>query len=148
MTSSGQPVPHANSTQQGHRAGEAYVRPTPIKVHGSIKSYTFDLRTATFSMVIDAASSTPEDVPTEIFLPAWHCPEGVTDVEVTGGKFEVKVEQGLRSLRWWHAEGEQRIRIKGLARKNNGVGLEEDDENAGLEDEGYLKEYSKMCAVM
>jgi hypothetical protein len=47
-----------------------------------------------------------------------------------------------QTLRWWHAEGDQRISVKGVVRKE-GSALGTD------EDEGYLKQCQREnCAVM
>ncbi|KAF2145704.1 glycoside hydrolase family 5 protein [Aplosporella prunicola CBS 121167] len=149
-------------TKPGHRAAQAYIRPTPIATHGRVVSYGFDLRACTFRLALDAPSPTSEALPTEIFLPAFHFPRGgdngnnATTVEVSGGKWsidDVNVGMGegaeesatVQRLRWWHAEGEQEIVVRGLVRKVGEV-------VAGTgEEEGYLEQCQqtgKNCIVM
>lgn len=131
---------------RGLRAAEAFIRPTPIAVHGDIEAFGFDLKTSTFTLTLVAPSATAEDVPTLCFLPAFHFPAGDTQVEVTGGRWTIKSEEGdgalVQMLRWWHAEGEQTLTVKGVVRKP-GTALSMD------EDEGYLQQCQRQaCAVM
>jgi hypothetical protein len=140
-----------------YRALAAHLRPWPRAVHGSIVSYGFSLATCTFTCSLSAKSATPTDHPTELFLPAWHFPPSSTSVTVSGGKWSI-VSLGLESgeddedaavqvLRWWHADGEQKIEVKGLARA---AGITSHD---GEEELGYLEQCRKMawggdCNVM
>ncbi|KAF2018352.1 glycoside hydrolase family 5 protein [Aaosphaeria arxii CBS 175.79] len=131
---------------RGLRAAEAFVRPTPVATHGLLKSFGFDLRNSTFKIALTAPSPTKEDAPTVAFLPEFHFPNGQTSVEVSGGKWTITVEESegveQQILRWWHAEGDQTITVKGVVRKTGaGSGTEED--------EGYLRQCQKnACAVM
>ncbi|KAH8726744.1 glycoside hydrolase superfamily [Phaeosphaeriaceae sp. PMI808] len=131
---------------RGLRAAEAFIRPAPVAVHGSISSYVFDLRACTFKLLLSAPSSTAEGTPTLIYLPEFHFPSGQTSVEVSGGKWTISSgeENGVvqQTLRWWHAEGDQSLVVKGVVRKaENGLGTEED--------EGYLAQCQKQsCVVM
>lgn len=137
----------------GYRAAEAYIRPVPTNVHGSILSYGFTLLTATFVLKLTAPTPTSETEPTELFLPEWHFPASSTHVSVSGGKWEIcTVKVGyegdggeVQRLRWWHAEGEQEITVKGLARKSGAA-----EEGARYDEEaGYLEQCRKQaCAVM
>lgn len=128
----------------GLRAAEAFIRPTPVAVHGDMSTHGFDLKTCTFHLSLHAPSSTPEDAPTVIYLPEFHYPTAT--VEVSGGTWEISsddVDGALKqTLRWRHAEGDQRITVKGVVRKQGGaLGSEED--------EGYLQQCQKQaCAVM
>jgi hypothetical protein len=128
----------------GLRAAEAFIRPTPVAVHGDISSYGFDLKSCTFKLALHAPSSTPEDAPTVIYLPEFHFP--TSTVEVTGGTWEISSDDKdgalKQTLRWRHAEGDQTITVKGVVRKQDGaLGTEED--------EGYLQQCQKQnCAVM
>jgi len=128
------------------RAAEAYVRPTPVATHGDVLSYGFDLRNCEFKLTLHAYSSTPEDACTEVFLPEYHFPKEHINVQVSGGKWTVSretVESGtMQVLRWWHAEGEQSLRVKGVTRRQGlRLGTEED--------ESYLDQCRhKGCAVM
>lgn len=131
---------------RGLRAAEAFIRPTPVAVHGDISTHGFDLRNCTFTLTLSAPSSTSEEAPTVCFLPEFHFPSGQTSVEASGGKWTISSEetQGAlqQTIRWWHAEGDQTITVKGVVRKAGGaLGTEED--------EGYLQQCQKQnCAVM
>lgn len=130
----------------GLRAAEAFIRPTPVAVHGDVSSYGFDLRNCTFKLALCAPSSTSENAPTVCYLPEFHFPSGQTSVEVTGGKWTITSEETSGALqqilRWWHAEGDQTITVKGVVRKaGSALGTDED--------EGYLQQCQKQaCAVM
>jgi hypothetical protein len=131
---------------RGLRAAEAFIRPAPVAVHGDISSYVFDLRNCLFKLALSAPSSTAEYAPTTVYLPEFHFPSGQTSVEVTGGKWTISSEEAngalQQTLRWWHAEGDQNITVKGVVRK---AGSAVDAE----EDEGYLQQCQKQnCAVM
>jgi Glycoside hydrolase family 5 C-terminal domain len=102
--------------KRGFRAGEAFVRPFPIAINGIIDSFGFDLKTCTFKLSLTSTEPTSEDTPTEIFVPAWHFPNGSTHIDVSGGKWQLMVENDVQKLKWWHAAGEQSVTIKGLAR--------------------------------
>jgi hypothetical protein len=131
---------------RGLRAAEAFIRPTPVAVHGDISSYGFDLKTCTFKLSLSSPSSTAEDAPTVCYIPEFHFPSGQTSVEVSGGKWtmtSVETDGALQqTLRWWHAEGEQTLTVKGVLRKSGSpLGTNED--------EGYLRQCQKQaCAVM
>lgn len=131
---------------RGLRAAEAFIRPAPVAVHGDISSYVFTLQTCTFKLSLSAPSSTSEDAPTTAFLPEFHFPSGQTSVEVSGGKWTISSEESSGALqqvlRWWHAEGDQTITVKGVVRKpGSAIGTEED--------EGYLQQCQRQnCAVM
>ncbi|KAJ5197954.1 glycosyl hydrolase [Penicillium cinerascens] len=105
---------------KGYRAAEAYIRPSPIYVSGSLRSHVFDLRNCTFTMKLTAKTATSTDAPTEIYLPDFHFPETNTVVAVSGGKWELDYQEiqsiKVQRLRWWHAEGEQDIKIEGIKR--------------------------------
>lgn len=131
----------------GYRAAEAYIRPVPTAVNGRISSYGFDLKNATFHLELEAKQATDVESPTEILLPRLHFPTGAAEVEVSGGKFEIRNDEaGRQCLKWWHGVGEQKLVVKGVKRKLSGnvKGEEEDDGS-------YLEAYWKMgknCAVM
>ena len=131
---------------RGLRAAEAFIRPTPIAVHGDVSSYGFDLKNCIFKLALSAPSSTAEDAPPLCYLPEFHFPSGQTSVEVSGGKWTISSEGndgGLQQiLRWWHAEGDQTTTVKGVVRKpGSALGTDED--------EGYLQQCQRQnCAVM
>lgn len=135
-----------NGDVRGLRAAEAFVRPTPVATHGDITAFGFDLRNCTFRLSLSAPSSTREDSPSVMYLPEFHFPSGQTKVEVSGGKWTISSEESngalQQTLRWWHAEGEQTMTVKGVVRKQGGaLGTEED--------EGYLQQCQKQaCMVM
>ena len=138
----------------GCRGAEAYTRPTPVAVHGTIDRYGFDLKNCTFNLSLTAPSSTPSDHPTEVFLPEYHFPQInlSTHVEVTGGKWEIRIIEEAEGaaqqvLRWWHGEGDQKLKVTGVKRKRGQVGSENED---GKED-SYIQQYldqGKNCNVM
>lgn len=122
---------------RGLRAAEAFVRPTPVATHGNVSSFGFDLRNCSFRLALSAPSSTREDAPTIVYLPEFHFPSGQTSAEVSGGKWTISSEEtngaARQMLRWWHAEGEQTMTVKGAVRKQGAaLGVEED--------EGYLQQ--------
>jgi hypothetical protein len=126
----------------GYRAAEAYVRPAPMYVQGNIVSYGFDLRNCTFTLNLSALAPTAENAPTELHLPEWHFPNGSTTVEVSGGKWAITMEEHVQLLKWWHAEGEQTITVKGKVRKS-GMPV-----GAAEQEDGYLGQYWQNCTVM
>jgi len=126
----------------GFRAAEAFVRPAPINIHGILVGFGFDLRNCTFTLNLTAPTSTKETAPTEIFLPEWHFPGNDTSVEVSGGKWAISIIDDKQTLRWWHAEGEQKITVKGLKQKLGMIAGTDDDD-------GYLRQYQQqICPAM
>jgi hypothetical protein len=129
----------------GFRAAEAYVRPGPIVVAGDLTSYGFDLRSCTFSISVTASSLTSKDAPTEIFLPEYHFPERYTKVEVSGGRWTIDYDRSkavpIQKLRWWHAPGEQTLKVSGVVRRSGTVEPSDED--------GYLNQYWQSgCQLM
>ncbi|KAF2427662.1 glycoside hydrolase [Tothia fuscella] len=147
MNASGTLTPRtrlADDTKAGYRAAEAFVRPHPIAVHGKINTYGFILQTCTFTLTLTALSPTEQGAPTEVFLPDWHFPIGSsTAVEVSGGKWEISRVDDVQVFKWWHADGEQKLTVKGKIRKSGApVGTTD-------EEEGYLEQCQKTsCCVM
>lgn len=130
-----------------YRSAEAFVRPGPVYTNGDVISYGFDLRSCTFSLSLNAQKSTDQNFPTEIYLPTFHFPQQQYSIEVSGGKWTITsdIVEGVSTqvLRWWHAEGEQKLTAKGIKRKN---GLAVSPEDA---EESYLEQYRRtMCTVM
>jgi hypothetical protein len=121
----------------GYRAAEAFVRPTPTVVAGKVLQYGFDLRQCQFTLKLSAPAAAGESTPTVIFLPEYHFPQDQCTVEVTSGKWEISTDDDegalLQRLRWWHAAGEQNIKINGLVRQHNIT-------DSSLEDAGYLEQ--------
>jgi hypothetical protein len=103
-------------SKRGYRAAQAFVRPWPLAVAGTVESFGFDLRACTFTLKLEAASATPEEAPTVVHLPEWHFPAGSTHVEASGGRWEVCEERGMRKMKWWHAAGEQSVVVRGMVR--------------------------------
>lgn len=72
-------------------------------------------------MALMAKKSTATEAPTEVYLPNFHFPEKETTITVSGGKWEIDTYEiqtvKLQRLRWWHADGEQDIKIEGVKRK-------------------------------
>ena len=135
-----------DTDKPGFRAAEAYVRPTPIFTHGDIQEFGFDLKNCTFSLKVAAPSATPTALPTEVFLPGFHFPQGNVGVDVSGGKWTISVDEAegapVQKFRWWHAAGDQHVTIRGVKRRQGRIlDAEEDD--------GYLDQYwQRMCTVM
>lgn len=107
----------------GFRAAQAFVRPTPIATHGDLNTFGFDLKNCTFTMALTAPSSTNEDCPTEVFLPEFHFPKDHMEVEVSGGRWDVVSDDGRPGSQqrfvWWHAAGEQTLKIIGVTQKQS-----------------------------
>jgi len=134
-------------TTPGYRAAEAYVRPAPISTAGEITRYTFDLNKCEFTLTIQARTAAA-DAPTVVFLPEYHFPKDTCVVEVTSGKWELSSDDDevvlLQKLRWWHTDGEQTLKVTGLARKHNFV-------EGVTEDGGYyeqLSNWANNCSLM
>ena len=134
----------------GLRAAEAFLRPSPIATHGDVIKYGFDLKSSTFTFSLTAPSKTPDDAPTEIFLPHFHFPSGKTQVEVSGGKWIIDTKdidgEGMQWMRWWHAEGDQNIKITGVVRKASGSSV-----NVSEDEYGYfemMKRVGENCNIM
>jgi hypothetical protein len=130
----------------GFRAAEAYVRPSPIATYGEVLSYGFDLKNATFTFTLSAKESTPEETPTEIYLPEFHFPQTHSEIEVSGGKWAIETEDvddgTIQKLKWWHGAGEQKITAKGVKHKQGTIVVSE-------EEMGYLEQCTKNgCRVM
>lgn len=121
----------------GYRAAEAFIRPTPTFVAGDVEDYGFDLRTCTFHLKINSPKSTPQDAPTLVYLPEFHFPKDLCDVQLSAGKWEISHDEDegtpLQRLRWWHPEGEQDLQIIGLVRKHNAP-------QGSAEEAGYLEQ--------
>ena len=76
----------------GYRAAEAYVRPCPVYLAGSLVSYGFDLRKCEFTLKVDRGDrgAVPDAHPTVVYLPEFHFPrDHKVDVEVSSGKWEI-----------------------------------------------------------
>ncbi|KAI6779976.1 putative glycosyl hydrolase-like protein [Emericellopsis cladophorae] len=133
----------------GLRAAEAFIRPTPTFVAGTAVEYGFDLRNCTFTLQVSSQSAAGDANPTIIYLPEFHFPRDISDVDASGGKWEMSSDEdegtSLQRLKWWNPQGKHELRITGLARKHNvPPGTEEE--------EGYLEQcregYSSSCSVM
>lgn len=133
-----------SQTAKGYRAAEAYLRPSPIYVSGRLDSYVFDLQNCTFTMSLTASTPTSLNAPTEIYLPEFHFPEDQTSIYISGGKWKLQIDDitKVQKLLWWHAEGEQDIKIEGVKRK---VG----EYFNSAEELTYLEQCQRgQCAVM
>ncbi|KAF4126032.1 Glycoside hydrolase family 5 [Geosmithia morbida] len=135
----------------GYRAAEAFVRPTATFVAGDILANGFDLRNCVYTLKVDAPKPAGDDAPTTIFLPEFHFPKDISEVNVSEGRWEIASDEGegegivLQKLRWWHPQGEQSLEITGLARKHNVPAGSTDDAT-------YLEQcqdsYTSSCTVM
>lgn len=98
-------------------------------------------------MSLTAKASTNAEYPTEISLPDFHFPASNTNVEASGGKWELDTYEvqsvKIQRLRWWHAPGEQQIKIQGLKRKPGEIA------NPAGEEVTYLEQCQQGdCAIM
>jgi hypothetical protein len=113
---------------------------------GTVTKYGFDLRNSIFTLSLTAPTPTQEATPTEIFLSDFHFPRGETGVDVSGGKWTISSDDvgggaDMQKLRWWHAEGEQDIKVTGMSGKAAAIG--------GDEEEGYLDQCQQStCTLM
>ena len=119
------------------------MRPSPVFVAGTITEYGFDLRSCTFNLKLKAVK-VKNEAPTVVYLPEFHFPSDMADVEVSSGKWEIKTddEDGplVQTLIWWHGEGEQSLKVRGLVRKHNVV-------EGSAEEEGYLEQCREAYSV-
>ena len=97
-------------------------------------------------MSLKCKTATTEEAPTEIFLPEFHFPRENTEVEVSGGKWSISVDDAdggfIQRFRWWHGKGEQALTVKGVKRRQ-GIALGKEEE------EGYLDQCQQTrCAIM
>jgi hypothetical protein len=139
-------VPQPSDTP-GYRAAEAFVRPAPISVAGTITGYYFDLKRCEFNLSLLAETEADKEAPTTLFLPDYHFPKDGCTVEVSSGKWEISSdeEEGplVQRLRWWHGDGTQRIRVTGLVRRYNSS---EEEEEGGYYD--AIGRGIGQCSVM
>jgi hypothetical protein len=112
----------------GSRAFEAFVRPSPIVVAGTPKSYGFDMKSCTFSMtMMPFESQPPEDAPTEIFIPEYFFEDCEAEVTVSSGRF--MMVRDAQVLRWWHSgSGVQSLKVASEYTKEGVVGTVDSDE--------------------
>lgn len=136
----------------GYRAAEAFVRPTPTVVAGDVVSSGFNLRQCTYELKLSAPAQASDEAPTIVVLPEYHFPKDQCQVTVSSGKWELSTDDDegtpIQRLRWWHAEGEQSMRINGLVRKHNVP-------EGTAEEAGYLEQCQRgygfnfgSCSVM
>lgn len=129
----------------GYRAAEAFVRPSPVVTAGNLTSSGFDLRNCLFNIIVTASKPTDQDSPTEIFLPEFHFPKDHTHIEASGGQWKIVLDDKssvrIQKLLWWHAEGEQTLKAKGVVRQYG--------KPVDTDEEGYLNHYWQTgCSVM
>ncbi|KAG8529356.1 endo-1,4-beta-glucanase [Bacidia gigantensis] len=128
----------------GYRAAEAYVRPSPIATVGDVVNYGFDLRNCIFTFSLDCKEAATNDRPTEIFIPEFHFPRDLVQVEVSSGKWTISVDDAdggwIQRMKWVHGVGQQKVTIRGVQRRQ-GMALGKEEE------EGYL-EQCRRCVVM
>ncbi|PBP25974.1 glycoside hydrolase [Diplocarpon rosae] len=146
ISSKASDVPPELTNSPGYRAAEAYVRPSPIWTVGKIINYGFDLRNCVFTFSFHAHQPSTEEKPTEIFLPDFHFPKDKCEIVVSAGKWAISTDDAdggmIQKLRWWHMEGEHKIKVTGVQRRQNmALGKEEE--------EGYLEQCQQnKCLVM
>lgn len=96
----------SGSIHDGGRALEAALRPYPIKVAGEPVNMAFDMRKKAFEFSYRHAAEI--NAPTEIFIPAYHYPDGY-QVRVSDGTYEQDSTQQI--LRYWHSSVMEMHRI-------------------------------------
>lgn len=155
------------TSSPGYRAAEAYVRPAPICVNGTLRDYVFDLASCTFTLNVRGAgssanspSSAADDEPTVIFLPEYHFPQDRCTVTVSGGRWEISTDDEERTLvqklRWWHngkdagGTASHSLKVTGLVRPRGSSSAP-----GSAEEAGYLEQCQqsygaalKDCTVM
>jgi hypothetical protein len=135
----------------GLRAAEAFLRPSPVHTVGTVTKYGFDLRNCVFTFALKADQRSTEEVPTRIFLPDFHFPTGKVSVEVTSGSWVIEVQdvngESMQMMKWYHHEGDQAMTVKGVKRKLGAPG----GANADEEEVGYFETLQRLatnCSVM
>ena len=118
---------HQTRLENGSRAMEAYVRPSPIATAGIPISYTFDLANCSFLLKLQPIHEM-EEKPTEIFIPDYFFRGGTeAEISVTSGRWEMLRQ--VQVLRWWHeGSGEQSLKISSGYRH---TGMEESADDSG-----------------
>lgn len=128
------------------RAAEAYVRPYPMATHGDLISYCFDLKSSVFDLVSTASADTPEDAPTEVFLPDYHFPRDAIEITVSSGRYSVGQQEvmgvAVQVLRWWPDRGEQKLHVKGSTQRA-GMQLGGDEDGTWLD-----RCRESICSIM
>ena len=133
--------PYIHSLNEGSRAFEAFVRPSPIVVAGIPKAYGFDMKTCSFSLTMVPFEIAPaENSPTEIFLPEYFFQDCEPEISVSSGRW-IMYRPG-QILRWWHSgKEEQKLTVSSAYRKQGVVGIGSDDV------EGWYYWYGK-CQII
>jgi len=125
----------SSGASTGTRAAEAFIRPAPVRISGTLISYRFNLASATFVLEVNG-NEPAEATPTEIFLPLYHFPKDSFDISVSDGRWNY--ENATQTLRWWHKEGSQKISVVGEKRFSQ-----------TYEDDTYLDMFKNAgCTVM
>ncbi|PRT54405.1 hypothetical protein B9G98_02025 [Wickerhamiella sorbophila] len=93
------------SLSGGTRAMQAFVRPGPITVEGTIRKSRFDLYRNQYSFVIDGKEC-DEGHYTTVYVPDVHFSEQCK-ICISGGRYEINSE----ILKWWHPAGKQKLKI-------------------------------------
>ena len=133
--------PYNPSLNEGSRAFEAFVRPSPVVIAGIPKAYGFDMRSCSFSLTMVPFEDSPaEDSPTEIFLPEYFFQDCEPEISVSSGRWIM--HRPGQVLQWWHSGAEeQKLTISSAYKKEGVVGTVDDDV------EGWYYWYGK-CQVM
>ena len=103
-------------------------------------------------MELDCEKSPTEDAPTVIFLPEYHFPRKVLQVESSSGKWAISIDEAdcgmglIQRLRWWHGSGRQKLVVYGVKRKLGVIGEQQEEEEPG-----YLEQcqnQGEKCVAM
>lgn len=100
--------PGGDFDQNGCRAYQAFLRPSPLTVSGTVSQFSFDLKSTTFKMNL-YGHQTNNKLSTTIFLPLLHYGSNPI-VRVSNGDYNY--EKTEQMLHWLHPEGEQEITIR------------------------------------
>ena len=133
--------PYNESLNVGSRAFEAFVRPSPVVVTGTLKSYGFDMRSCTFTLSMKPfIEEPPEDAPTEIFIPEYFFQDCEPEISVSSGRW--MMYRPGQVLRWWHSGlGEQSLKVSSAYKREGCVGTVDDDV------EGWYY-WTEKCRIM
>jgi Glycoside hydrolase family 5 C-terminal domain len=133
---------HQTHLENGSRAMEAFVRPSPIVTAGIPTSYSFDLAKCSFTMTFRPTAE--EDQPSEVFLPDYFFRGGAEpEISVTSGQWQMIRRAQL--LRWWHkGTREQTLRISSGYRH---TGMAESVDDSGYYLGAWAAEIYNYCLV-
>lgn len=130
--------------ENGSRAMESYVRPSPIVTAGVLTFYTFDLANCSFEMRFKPTKETDE-MPSEIFVPDYIFRGGAeTTISVSSGRWSM-IRQ-VQVLRWWH-EGLEEQTLK-LSSEYRHTGMFETIDNSDFYFGSWIGRIYSKCSIL